>query len=121
MIGVKSGTNSSRGVRAVSWKRRFASVPSGLSAPSPVRRRGNVAVAVAADMCVLLSGGLGEAIAGEPQVDVIEGWLSCADRGCNTELVDGRDRLRGRALVEWDGQGRTDGERVVSGQPTLTQ
>src|SRR6185295_16310237 len=29
MIGVRSGTNSSRGVRAVSWKRRRARVASG--------------------------------------------------------------------------------------------
>ena len=31
MIGVSSGTTSSRGVRAVSWKRRRASVASGPS------------------------------------------------------------------------------------------
>src|SRR6266487_1292524 len=121
MIGVSSGTKTSRGVRAVSWKRRFDSVASGPSTPTRARRRGKVAVAVAADMCVLPSGGAGEAIAGEPQVDVVEGWLSRADRAGEPELADCRDRVCGRALVQRDGQRGADRERVVTREASPSQ
>src|ERR687887_557145 len=85
MIGVSSGTRSSRGVRTVSWKRRCASVASRRSIPA---RRGNGRVIAdeMADMA-LLSGDCGEPVAGQPQVDVVEGR---ADR----ERVLARDATR---------------------------
>src|SRR5439155_25030578 len=76
MIGVSSGTTSSRGVRAVSWKRRCDRVASA-----------ETAVMVAP----LLSGGVGEPIAGQSQVDVIEGRLAGADRAGHAQLVDDGD------------------------------
>ncbi len=76
-IGVSSGTNSSRGVRTVRWKRRRASVASG---PSGFRaRRGSglpsswVRVVIGRPFG---SGGVAQLAAGEAQVDVVERGLS---------------------------------------------
>jgi hypothetical protein len=53
MIGVRSGTSSSRGVRAVSWKRRRDRVASGLRAWAVI------------GLLLISSGCLDEAAAGE--------------------------------------------------------
>ena len=74
--GVSSGTKSSRGVRALSAKRRRASVASGDAARRRVgaTRRGSwcgaMAVMGSPSRSVRRPGG--EAVAGEPQVDVVE-------------------------------------------------
>src|SRR5256885_5158550 len=92
MIGVKSGTNSSRGVRAVSWKRRRARVASG---PKERKRSFGTGIAISAvDIgSPFDSGGRGERVAGQPQVDIVEGRLASADRPREPQLVDGGDRL----------------------------
>src|SRR6478752_7305106 len=93
-IGVSSGTNSSRGVRTVRWRRRRASVASG---PNGFRGRlgsglprSRVRVVIS---CSLRSGGVAELAAGQSQVQVVE-----------------RDRDR-----------RSDGERVPPGQAAVAQ
>src|SRR5438105_8758683 len=92
MIGVKSGTNSSRGVRAVSWKRRRARVASG---PKTRGRAFGTGIAISAvDIgSPFRSGGCRERVAGQPQVNVVESRLAGADRPGEPELVDGGDRL----------------------------
>src|SRR5258705_9297687 len=101
MIGVRSGTTSSRGVRAVSWKRRRESVASGLRAE---------AVIGCSPSCS--SREVGEAAAGEAQIDVVERGAPGADRVCETQLVDGGDRVPARMPVEGDGHGGSDREGV---------
>ena len=79
-IGVTSGTASSRGVRAVSWKRRCASVSSDASGLPSVVGSGRTSSGVAAVIWVLLSPlGGAECAAGEAQVDVVERRLTRAD------------------------------------------
>src|ERR671931_922859 len=96
-----SGTASSRGVRAVSWKRRRARVASGASGLRIGRGRTRVSSGVRVDMGVLLSGGLGEPAAGQSQVDVVEGGAARADRRrSEPQLVDRRDRVGGAPLVQ---------------------
>src|SRR5947209_2928922 len=90
MIGVSNGTTSSRGVRAVSWKRLRASVASG-DRPRGRRGCGIAAVDETADI-VPPSRGFGEAIAREPQVDVVKSRSARADLGRELELVDDGDR-----------------------------
>src|SRR6266536_2268410 len=118
MIGVRSGTNSSRGVRAVSWKRRRASVASGLSAREGA---GGAGIAISAVDISLLLGSSGERVAGQPQVDVVEGGLAGADRAGEPELVDGGDGFARTVLVQRYGQARADGERVVPSDAALAQ
>src|SRR5438477_12763676 len=118
MTGVRSGTNSSRGVRAVSWKRRRARVASGPSARGCLCGAGIEISAV--DIRSLLSGRR-QRVAGQPQVDVVEGGLASADRAGEPELVDGGDRLTRALLVQGHGEARADGERVVPGHTALAQ
>src|SRR5262245_3776314 len=92
MIGVSSGTRSSRGVRAVSRKRRRASVASGASGPGRAGRGEGTAIS-RLDMALLRSGGSGQRVAGQAQVDVVECRLASADRSGEPQLVDCRDRL----------------------------
>src|SRR5436190_10838950 len=102
MIGVRSGTRIWRGVRAVSAKRRAERVWR--------------AAAVFISCSLSRSGGVGHAVAGEPQVDVVERRLASADRPrAHAGGVDGGDRLGGGVVVQRDGEGRADGERVVAG------
>src|ERR1700756_4807273 len=103
MIGVRSGTSSSRGVRAVSCSRRRESVASGLRARAVIGSSPS------------LSGGFGEPAARESQIDVVERRLPGAHRGGEAELVDGGDRLATRVAVERNGEARADGEGVVAG------
>src|SRR5204863_10188194 len=118
MIGVTSGTNSSRGVRAVSWKRRRASVAS--EPKERARACGAGSASSAVDMA-LLSGGRGERAAGQPQVDVVEGRLAGGDRSRETEVVDGGDGLLRGGVVERQGQRRADGKRVVAGDASVAE
>src|ERR687887_1590957 len=76
--GVKSGTRIWRGVRAVRAARRWASVAS---------------AGRAVMVTPLGSGSLGEAIAGEPQVDIVEGGLAGADgAGGESGAIGGAER-----------------------------
>src|SRR5205823_10589263 len=111
MIGVSSGTTSSRGVRAVSWKRRRASVASGWK-PRARAGCGNATAVVTADIGSLLSGGSREAVAGEAQVHVVKSRRARADLRCEPELVDDGDRRAAGGLVKRDCQRRADRERV---------
>src|SRR2546423_15692716 len=97
MIGVSSGTTSSRGVRAVSWKRRLASVASGFSV---LARVCEAAIAISAvDIDALLSGSRGERAAGQPQVDVVQGRLAGAVRPRDPQLLAGSGRLPRAAVM----------------------
>src|SRR5438445_543978 len=116
--GVRSGTTSSRGVRAASWKRRLASVATMASGSRTLRAVRRGASVVSAVMAVIAapfglgdSGGLGEAVAGEPEVDVVERRPSRADRGRDAELVDRDDRVAGGAVVQRHGEAGADDER----------
>src|SRR5919204_2981097 len=121
-IGVISGTASSRGVRAVSWKRRRARVASGASGLRIGRGRTRVSSGVRVDMGVLLSGGLGEPAAGESQVDVIECGAAGADRrGGEVERADRGDRVGGRPVVQGHRHRRAHGERVAAGDPAVAE
>src|SRR5438105_1023798 len=92
MIGVSSGTTSSRGVRTVSWKRRRDRVARAVIGFSFLSRMG--------------SGGRGESVAGQPQVDVVEGGLARRDRGRDEgEALDGGDRLGAASRVQRHGEG----------------
>src|SRR5205823_1174117 len=125
--GVSSGTTSSRGVRAVSAKRRPASVR---SACVPVGRatRGAARAVLWAMLVMsstpfeLNSGGLGEAAAREAQVDVVEARAARRDRGHRElEHLELGDR-RGRATAgERHRERRADRERVRAGNPVVAQ
>src|SRR5438270_3491787 len=120
MIGVKSGTNSSRGVRAVSWKRRRARVASG---PKERKRSFGTGIAISAvDIgSPFDSGGRGERVAGQPEVDVVEGRLAGADRPGEPELMDGGDRLARALPVQRHSHPRADGECVFAGDAARAQ
>src|SRR5437764_5290742 len=120
MIGVKSGTNSSRGVRAVSWKRRRARVASG---PKERGRSFGTGIAISAvDIGSPFDlGGRGERVAGQPQVDIVEGRLASADRPGEPELVDGGDRFARAVPVQRHRHARADCERVFAGDTALAQ
>src|SRR5256885_3743591 len=120
MIGVRSGTNSSRGVRAVSWKRRLARVASGPKARGRACEAG-IAISAVDIGSPFDSGGRGEGVAGQPEVDVVEGGLASADRAGEPELVNGCDRVAGGGLVQRHGQPRADREGVPAGDAPLTQ
>src|SRR5919198_6425747 len=105
MTGVSSGTRSSRGVRAVSWKRRRASVATG---PSERDRAFGAGIAISALDTILLSGGRRERVAGQSQVDVVESRLAGADRAGEPEPVDRGDRFAGARVVERNGEPRAD-------------
>src|SRR5262245_28744291 len=109
MIGVRSGTSSSRGVRAVSWKRRRASVASGL------RARAVMAVSP------FWSRSLCEAAAGEAEVDVVESRPAGAHCAGDPELVNGCDRLAARVTVQRHGEGRADREGALVGDATVSE
>src|SRR5437762_10664789 len=73
--GVSSGTKISRGVWAVKENRRPESVARARRVRDPVEGsppRGTVMDSTAMDLSFQMSGGFGEAIAGEPQIDVVE-------------------------------------------------
>src|SRR6266576_1271133 len=102
MIGVSSGTKSSRGVRTVSSNRRLATVASGYT---PARCEDGAAIASSAvDIGALLSGGRGDRVAGEAQVDVVERRLARGDRAREPQLVDRGHRLVRAHVVQRDGQ-----------------
>src|SRR4051794_12048373 len=109
MIGVRSGTSNSRGVRAVSCSRRRESVASGLRARAVI------------GSSPFGSGGFGEPAAREAQIYVVERRLPSAHRCGKAELVDGGDRLAARVAVERDGEARADGEGVVAGDATRAE
>src|SRR5439155_11652082 len=67
------------------------------------------------------SGGRGERVAGQPQVDVVEGWLAGADRAGQPEIVDRGDRVAGGRVVERHGQPRADREGVPAGDAAVAQ
>src|SRR5437667_9993661 len=96
-IGVRSGTNSSRGVLAVRANRRRVSVAN--AANRLPRGRGIViggAVSVAAigNSSLLGSGGCVEPRSGESEVHVVEGWSPRGDGlGREAEPVDEGDRV----------------------------
>src|SRR5438105_4462070 len=119
MIGVSSGTTSSRGVRTVSWKRRPAKVASGPNdrARAP-RGAGRAMVDIDAPFG---SGGRGERVAGEPQVDVVESRPPGADRSGQAEIVDGGDRLAGAAVVQRHRHARADCEGILARDPALAK
>src|SRR4051794_1297644 len=102
MIGVKSGTISSRGFRTVSCNLRTARAARGPSG------RGRVAIGAGAAISRVDigspfgSGGAGERVARQPQVDVVEGRLAGADRAAEPEVVDGRDRLARISAMKGD-------------------
>src|SRR5262245_14926444 len=113
MIGVSNGTTSSRGVRAVSWKRRRARVASG---PNDMRRRergSRTADATEDTWFSFRLGGRDETVAGQPQVDVIErGSADCELTG-EAELADRRERVAAGQPVQRDGEARAHGEGIV--------
>src|SRR6185437_3653175 len=123
--GVKRGTMSSRGVRAVRVNRRRTSVASAwrLMKAGGLRATGTGEARV--DMCVRSpsrSGGRGDAVAGEAQVDVVEGGRAAADRGHGQpDAVDRGDRISGGAIAEGDGERRADHERAVVGDALCLQ
>ena len=67
------------------------------------------------------SGGRGERVTGQPQVDVVEGRLAGADRPGKAELVDGGDRLARAVLVQRHRHARADRECVFTGDATFAQ
>src|SRR5262245_35935347 len=114
MIGVSNGTTSSRGVRAVSWKRRRARVASGPNGRVRAGRGAGGAVSRLVTASPFGSAGRGERIAGQPQVDVIESRFARADRGDESELVDGRDRLLRALILQRHRQARADDEGILA-------
>src|SRR5205085_6812339 len=73
-------------------------------------------------LVVLLSlGSRGERVAGQLQVDVVEGRLAGADPARQPELVDDFDRLARIVLVERHGEARAERERVVAGDASELQ
>src|SRR6478672_7945877 len=119
-IGVSKGTSSSRGVRALSANRRRVRVANAAGAPvvKPRRTATGGAVTVETDMSAPFqgSGSGGERVAGEAQVDVVEGrWSGAGRGGRQADLACGGEHvLRGHAAHR-DGQRRPDGERVLVG------
>src|SRR5436305_11504143 len=119
--GVRRGTTSSRGVRAVRAKRRLASVPSADSEASGARvltsggasEMDAMSIRLLVDRGVGASGGRGEAVTRESEVHVGEGRPAGADGSAHAELVDRGHRLHARALVARDRQRGADDERVV--------
>src|SRR4051794_40965578 len=94
MIGVRRGTRICRGVRAVSAARRAERVWSATAV-----------LMVVAPWFLCRLRGVGQARAGQAQVDVVEGWLACADRSrAHARGIDGRDGLGGGVVVQRDGQ-----------------
>src|SRR5439155_25876134 len=68
------------------------------------------------------SGGLGEAIAGEAQVDVVEARPARRDRRHGElEHLELGERRSDAATLERHRQRRADGERVPSGEPVLAE
>src|SRR5881396_2944386 len=112
-IGVMSGTNNSRGVRTVSWNRRHESVAIG-PRRGRAARLGRATSRVMVVMALLPpSGGFGRLIAGEPQVDVIQGRWTTDDRdGGHAGVLDVGDHLLRSATAHRNDQRRTDRERV---------
>src|SRR5919204_1201612 len=120
-IGVTSGTRSSRGRLAVSWKRRRASVASG---PNGLRAAARCRRAISGLMADIVGGPpsgsgvlAGESSAGEAQVDVVEGGPAGGDRmRGHPEPVDVCDHIGGGALAQRDGRRMSDREGVVVGE-----
>src|SRR5207244_1614492 len=115
--GPTSGTAICRGLCAVRAALRDASVH---NARTCEVRRGSLtrgakvvgwAIAVAIVLVLpLFSGSCDEVLAGQPQVDVIEGGLAGADRaGAQPCPVDRADRLTGARVVQRDGDRLSDG------------
>src|SRR5437763_5669245 len=100
-IGVSSGTRIWRGVRAVSASRRPASVASPDISRSPFG-----------------SGGFRQAIACQPQVDVVQGRRAGADRARTyAEVVEGGDNVARRAVVQRGRERGTARARIAPGPP----
>src|SRR5262245_30249894 len=100
--GVSSGTRIWRGVRAVRAARRLASVA----------KAGRAVVMIPPSW----SGGLGEPIAGEPQVDDVESRSAGADpAGGQAGAVERMKRRARLAVVERDRERRAHREGVVRG------
>src|SRR5689334_19921743 len=81
-IGVSRGTTTSRGVRADNAKRRRASVANGVVSERVREPRSVTGVGGAVVMAVTgisFWGSGGEAVAGETEVDVVEGRRTGAD------------------------------------------
>src|SRR5712692_3348915 len=118
--GVRSGTTSSLGVRAVNASRREASVARELRFPPIGDRRWGRVPAVAAALMVspfvrFASVGAGGTAAGEAEIDVVEGGAACTDPAHrHAGLLRRCDRVDGAAIVQWDDDGRADRERVVA-------
>src|SRR3954452_22484236 len=122
--GPTSGTAIWRGLWAVSAARRAASLRSarpigvrGGAARSGGRVVGSaMAVAMGQVPFVWVSGGDGQPGPGEPQVDVIEGGATTADRARGQPgLVDRSERLTGGRVVQRHRERLADYERVSGG------
>src|SRR3954451_23608870 len=120
--GVSNGTSSYRGVRALRASRRRVSVANAASAPVVVgrsrRTATGVTVTVEVDMAPpwkrSVSGG--EGVAGEAEIDVIEGWRSGARRRRGeTRPAHGCENGIGGPAPHGDRHRRADRERVVAG------
>src|SRR3954452_7628213 len=112
--GPTSGTAIWRGLWAVSAARRAARVRSA----RPMDVRGGAAtgrgasaagsarvVAMGSVLSDGVSGGGGQAGAGQPQVDVVEGRPAAADgAGAQPRLGDRRAGVAGAGVVQWHGQ-----------------
>src|SRR5581483_154145 len=120
-IGVISGTMISRGVWALRAKRRLVKVASGAAigrARRRVRVTGAGGAVVMAVMGVLSRSG-GEAVAGQPQIHVVERRRAGADAaGGDVQVGDGSYRLAGRTVVDRHGERCAHGERVLTRQPS---
>src|SRR4051794_34718820 len=125
--GVSSGTTSSRGVLALSASRRRASVANGASRP-PVRGRATVSVGtvvgpgmvvVTVDMELLSRG---QAVAGQPQVDVVKARAPGGDAvGGDAEVGDRLHGVARGAPMKGDGQRGPDAEGIGSGHAGAAQ
>src|SRR2546423_10751743 len=126
--GVRSGTSSSLGVRALSANRRRARVTNVVrvfvraarGGPTPVVVSvGTGVVSVGTGVVMVVMGAPSErcsrreAVAGETEIDVVERRPASADRrGRDAETGDGRGRVTGGAAVHRNGDRCTDRERV---------
>src|SRR5690242_4450650 len=123
--GVTSGARISRGVCAPSEIRRRARVAqaAGREGRAGARKRAGGVAAGAAAMVVIVvllvscRGSGGEPVAGQLQVDVVEGGLAGGHGlGVDAQALDAGDGVPGGAATEGDGDGRADGERVTGSQ-----
>src|SRR5258706_6223522 len=103
-IGVSSGTTSSRGVRALSEKRRAArdaSGESGLGCAAAWGRTASGLMALIVRFLSVGSGGVGETRARQLEVDVVQVRLPRTDRRRReVGLVNDRDRAGRRPVVQ---------------------